>query len=230
MTNCLICQTASSCQVCNVGFTVNLDGTCGIICGVRNCLACTSSQCTNCASGFTLSTNGLSCNPACGLYATSFSYICLECSAFTPYCKSCTAVNTSSIICTSCLDSSLLPNSTCYLCSSYISNCFSCRHSLLCDICNPGFTAIVSKGLSCQPLSTVCSIAFCQSCVAQTNCVSCIFGYQLNNSQCQSVSIRCSNNQIFNGSACTCASYSYLNGDYCVDCSSNCTRCSAFAC
>jgi hypothetical protein len=128
-----------------------------------------------------------------------------------------------------CTSNAYLFNNTCTLCSSQLSQCFSCSNAMVCDQCFPGYSALASKGLTCAQIVTTCSVNNCAKCAPVSYCILCNRGFSLSSGQCTATAA-CSGGQIFDGTACICPPFTYLSSNRCLSCPDNCILCNSYSC
>ncbi len=207
ITNCASCTASGNpiivvCASCSNSYTLNL-GSC-IACGQTGCITCStpisSTSCLTCDTslGYNLAASSGTCTVANGYFLSSVTNLPVSCNTVDPYCNLCTSTS-----CSSCSDPYYYDSfsASCLLCSSTITNCFSCQNTLLvCTSCSSGFFLNTNNPPTCDPCSTGCLV-----CVDNSNCTTCDtlnnFKLDLSNPLCI-----CKNNNYFlnNGQSVLC--------------------------
>lgn len=144
ITNCLICQTVSSCSQCNgTNLFPNVIGDRCVLCNVTNCVTCSN-------------------NNVCGICANNYlpyQGLCFLCNI--TGCQQC-QVNNICSLCNSGLQ--LNTQGLCVICN--ITNCINCISNNLCTTCVSGLSPNPS-GNQCL----LCNINNCISCISNNTCI-----------------------------------------------------------
>lgn len=151
---CLVCSGVGSCSVCENGYYLLGNASCGL-CSLAmvGCGKCSSvGVCVECMTLYFLSGNS-----------------CSACSVSLPGCSFCS----NSTYCLSC-DSGFYLNSSslCSLCST-LPGCLLCSNSSSCLYCKSGFFLINGTCSGCS------AIGNCTTCYNGTLCTACLSGYTL---------------------------------------------------
>ena len=232
LSNCLLCSNSTTCTVCESNYILT-NGSCVLPCtSVTNCVAClTTNICRACGTGFTVSTNGNTCDVVCQVSGcascpSSTSTTCTTCaSGYTSYVD---GVNTKCA--RNCGDGEVDTGSngtvSCTSCDASITNCLTCSvHTnstvVYCDACLDGYFI---NGQICD----LCSGALtdCLSCSDPFTCTGCASGFFLVAGACYNVSCA--------GGVTNCHICDPTNTSLCVECDPGFTlsngTCSALVC
>lgn len=177
------------CQTCVSGFNL-ANNLCVAPCPFP-CATCdANNNCLTCFAAYSLS--GTSCQPdiacsstssctACPLSYAITAGTCVHCTAAN--CLQCLASTVSS--CELCVDTHYVNSGSCSPC---ISPCLRCQTSSVCLTCIDGYYMTMMNGQpsgKCQACSTTSNCLTCRD--SATLCTSCITGYDLVSTSCQSV-------------------------------------------
>lgn len=213
--HCVICNGSSSCQACDLGFSLSGDK-CVKLCNISGCALCmTNETCLVCDNGYLASEDFTTCN-----------VICID-----PYCATC---NTSAS-CITCMQGysmnygrcvpscrygwAMNQNGVCQQCTLTLSNCESCyfdsNNTISCTQCVPGYYLSSGSCFSCDS-----AVSNCRICGSPSTCTQCVIGYVLLDGGCiehQCLAKNCLICQTNSTTKCsTCAS------GFDVDANSNC--------
>ncbi len=213
--NCLTCSSATTCQVCQNGYT-QIGGQC-LQCNIPGCQICgANNSCTTCYSGYT---NQTTINNTVTCVLSTCPYPCATCDT-----------NGNCLTCVSPFTNTPFDNGTCFTCS--IANCAYCSPNTptLCQTCFAGYNPNQAN----TACNLICTSPYCILCTAGPNiCTACIPGYTPNGgicSVCQNspICITCSSNNLANCTICMAGYYVNTNGanQVCSPCAiSTCKTC-----
>ena len=204
-TGCLQCINTPSynCTLCDVGYYIKSDFTCGKC--LSGCLNCNSgTSCTSCLSGY---------------YLDSLSNKCVACNDIN--CDQCLALG----VCSQCKSGFYLnSNTVCVSCSSAIIGCLTCDSATSCKKCIA--TDYLNSSTTCSPCINI--LTNCQSCNTSPNqCQSCFSPNYVNLTDNTCIS-QCNSDEVANTTNGTCVKCSWLFQGGCTKCTlAACTGCSS---
>ena len=139
LSNCKKCSSSTVCTLCNTGFLVKFDNTCGA------CLASEAISTHKCSACPTIG----KCDSCVDSYFVNSNNVCAACDT-NAHCKTC--LGPSSNQCLSCIDLYILESGSCVFCviNSANTKCNSCATLGACTDCQTGYIVQVGKCVQCS--------------------------------------------------------------------------------